>query len=529
MELIKKMSSDYAEYLKDESRTTGHADSISFPRDESEIRGILSAMSREKTKVTVQGARTGLTAGSVPFGGHIMNLSRMNRALGMRKNEKGRFCLTVQPGVVLSQLRKNIEEKRFGTDGWSDESLSALADFAASDEMFFPTDPTESSACLGGIVSCNASGARSFLYGPARGHITALRIALCDGRMISLRRSSVFANGRSLALKDEEGGTMVFDLPTYDMPKTKNASGYYIEDNMDAIDLFIGSDGTLGVITEIEIELLPLPKFIWGVSSFFRYEDDAVAFVRRVRENISDVAAIEYFDGNAIEILRAQKKRSAAFAQLPDVPESAACCVYTELHCADGETALERLFAVGGLLTKSGGSEDVNWVARNSSDLQSLQFFRHAVPESVNMLIDERRKKDARITKLGTDMSVPNEYLEKVIEMYRADLSSSGLQSAAWGHIGNNHLHVNILPRDDKDFEAGKALYKVWAGRITQMGGAVSAEHGIGKLKAPFLEIMYGREHVLEMARLKRAFDPDFILGHGNLFSDEIIKEASAQ
>ena len=141
------------------------------------------------------------------------------------------------------------------------------------------------------------------------------------------------------------------------------------------------------------------------------------------------------------------------------------------------------------------------------------------------MLIDERRRLDPSITKLGSDMSVPDERLHDVVSLYRRTLAEAGLESAAWGHIGDNHLHVNVLPRDSRDFAAGKKLFAGWAAEVTRMGGAVSAEHGVGKIKRGFLETMYGPAHIREMARLKCQLDPKGQLGRGNLFSEELLDE----
>ena len=148
------------------------------------------------------------------------------------------------------------------------------------------------------------------------------------------------------------------------------------------------------------------------------------------------------------------------------------------------------------------------------------------------MLIDERRREEPSITKLGSDMSVPDDRLRDVISLYRSTLAQEGLESAAWGHIGNNHLHVNVLPRNAEEYARGKALFARWAKDVAAMGGAVSAEHGVGKLKRDFLTTMYGSEHVSEMARLKLAFDPACQLGRGNLFDaallDEVRREGAA-
>ena len=180
---------------------------------------------------------------------------------------------------------------------------------------------------------------------------------------------------------------------------------------------------------------------------------------------------------------------------------------------------------MGWVLELAGGSDDATWVARTEVDRECQRFFRHAVPESVNMLIDERRRTDPTITKLGSDMSVPNARLGDVIALYRRTLAESGLESAAWGHIGNNHLHVNILPRDAQDYRRGGELFAQWASEVTVMGGAVSAEHGVGKIKAGFLETMYGHEDMVESARLKLQLDPDGQLGRGNLFSEKLLDE----
>jgi len=246
----------------------------------------------------------------------------------------------------------------------------------------------------------------------------------------------------------------------------------------------------------------------------------SVDFVAAARPALGEAAAsFEYFDPNALQILRSQRANNPAFASLPPIDEHYGCAVYVELHCETEDDAYARLMEVGRLMEASGGSAHHTWVARTASDKDKLQFFRHAVPESVNMLIDQRKKIDPIITKLGSDMSVPDVYLAEVTEMYRRDLAAEGLEYATWGHIGDNHLHVNVLPRNGEDYKRGKAMFARWAEVITHMGGAVSAEHGVGKLKAPFLTIMYGEQHIDEMRSLKRAVDPKGLYGIGNMFT----------
>ena len=516
--LVNEMAEEYLEYLKDESRTVGMAESISFPKNEGEVVRIMQQMYLQKCPVTIQGARTGLAAGAVPKEGHVMNLTRMNGIGGMRRDEEGYYYLRVAPGLALSELRKKIEQKNLWHSTWSEESKGAYDVFSKGPEQFFSPDPTETSATIGGMVACNASGARSYFYGPIRRYVTGLRVVLSDGQTLSLRRGESTARGHSLCLVTEQGTERNISLPRYRMPETKNASGYYVHENMDAIDLFIGSDGTLGVLTEIEIKLLPMPPVVWGVTCFFHREEEAVACVDPVRSTMTDVAAMEYFDGDALKILRKQKETGTVFAQLPEIPARMQAALYVEFHCQSEKEAMEQLLQTGICVEAAGGRRTDTWVARVDVDRDRLMFFRHAVPESVNMLIDQRKKQYPGLTKLGTDMAVPNEHLAAIIKTYREALQRQGLESAVWGHIGNNHLHVNILPENQEDYEAGKIIYAQWAEEVTRLGGAVSAEHGVGKQKSHFLEVMYGKEAVMEMVSLKKSLDPEGLLGRDNLF-----------
>ena len=522
--LIRTVVSADEEYLRDESKKVGHAESISFPETHEQVCRIMSELYETGTAVTVQGSRTGLAAAAVPFGGHVLNLSRMDKVLGMRC-ENGCFYITVQPGVILQKLNKSIAARSFNTDGWDEASLEAYKIFCRTPVQMFTPDPTESTASIGGMVACNASGARSYHYGATRRHIQTLRGVLANGQTIAVRRGQAFAKGLTLTLQTEQGSTFAVQLPTYLMPECKNASGYYCHADMDALDLLIGSDGTLAVLTEIEVALLPTPALTWGVTCFFPKQAQAVAYTKLVRNIARGIVAIEYFDDCALNILRRQKAESTAFSGLPFLPKEYGCAVYTELHCDSEEQAYALLESLSCCCAEAGGNPDMTWVATSDSDRDMLHFFRHAVPESVNMQVERSKRKYPEITKVGGDLAVPDSCFETLLALYDTTLEEEGLQHAAWGHIGDNHIHVNILPRDMDEYSRGKALLARWAAEVSRMGGAVSAEHGVGKLKAPFLEVMYGTEHIREMAALKTAFDPKCMLGRGNLFVPQEVVE----
>jgi D-lactate dehydrogenase (cytochrome) len=510
---------DFPDCLKDESRLRGRADSVSFPRSEAELREDLAGAARAGTPVTVQGARTGITGGAVPDGGHVLNLSRMTRVLGLRQEpEGGSFLLAAEPGLTLAALNDAVAAKRFDTGGWPDAALAALRSFQAAGPQFFPPDPTESSASLGGMAACNASGARSFLYGPTRKYVQRLRVALADGSMLELERGRDRAEGRRFSVRTGAGRVLAGRLPSYAMPGAKNAAGYHARDGMDMVDLFVGSEGTLGVISELEIRLLPAPGAVWGVLAFLPSEDAAIGFVERCRAAAAGLAAIEYFDGAALALLRRRKEADPAFAGLPAMPAGAGGAVYVEYEGAD-EAAVERAVeGMGGNLGECGGSGEDAWMATDGPLRRRLRDFRHAVPETVNMLIDERRREQPDLTKMGTDFAVPDGALRAALRMYREGLAELGAEHVIFGHVGDNHLHVNILPATPGQRRLAKELYARWAAEVVAMGGTVSAEHGIGKLKKDLLRLMYGERGVGEMREVKRVFDPAGRLNPGNLF-----------
>jgi len=485
-------TSDYDDYLSDESRRLGTADSISFPTTEAEVIEIIK--NTKGLPITVQGARTGIVAGAVPEGGLILNLSRMN-AIG----EASDSAITVQPGALLSDLRAAIEPAG----------------------LLFPPDPTETTASLGGMVACNASGAMSFRYGPTRNWVDSIRVVLADGDTLAIRRGDCMAQGRSFSLRTESGCVIEGTLPSYAMPGVKSAAGYYVTDDMDLIDLFIGSEGTLGVITEIGLKLTTRPEAIQSLTLFLPTEEAVIALVdiaRHAEPVEARVVAIEFFNHDALDLLRNAKSTNPAFESIPTLKPHYHSALYLEYHADDAEQIEEAVMDLMETVMELGGSDDDTWFATTDREMEPIKAFRHATPEAVNLLIGERKRDCPELTKLGTDMSVPDDQLAAAIAMYDAGLAANGLESVMFGHIGDNHVHVNILPHDMDEYARGKELYLTWAREVVKMGGSVSAEHGIGKLKVPFLQMMYGEQAISEMRAVKKLFDPEARLERGVMF-----------
>ena len=493
---------DYPDYLRDESRSTGQAHCITFPRSQAELLQHLKYAAVRGLAITIQGARTGITGGAVPDGGQILNLTRLNSIGDVRERADGTASVTVEAGAILADVREVVRKA-----GW-----------------FLTPDPTEVSASIGGMIACNASGARSFYYGATRNYVDRLRIVLADGDVLELVRGERRADGRIFALTTQGGRDIVGTLPTYPLPAVKSAAGYFVEDDMDLVDLFIGAEGTLGIVAEADLKLIPVPGAIWGVQAFLPSEAAATEMVRGLKklndssECAAQFVALEFADSRALDLLREQKENNPAFGQIPNLAPQWDTGVYVEIHGSSEADAEEAVMLMSELMVECGGDEDATWLASDERELERLKAFRHALPEAVNLVIDDRRKSEPTLTKLGTDLAVPDEHLEETLAMYHRDLDAAGLEHVVFGHIGDNHLHVNILPATLADYQRGKELYLKWARKVVENGGTVSAEHGIGKLKTSMLHEMFGDSGIAEMRVLKKVFDPDNRLNPGNLF-----------
>jgi D-lactate dehydrogenase (cytochrome) len=288
------------------------------------------------------------------------------------------------------------------------------------------------------------------------------------------------------------------------------------------IDLFIGSEGTLGVITEAELKLIPKPEKEFNLMFFLSSESTAVELTEALRNEPNvEITAIEYFDPGALALLRERRKRMGAASTVPPgLPDDKAVAALVIDIAADSpNSCLEAMETLKEIAKKLKSGESIlEWAAFDRDERERLRLFRHALPETVNSLIGERRRMYPKITKLGTDMAVPDEYLQDILKIYRQELDKNSLDYVIFGHIGNNHVHVNILPKTPEEYDLGKKLYGGFAEKVLAMHGSISAEHGIGKLKTAFLAMMLKPKGIEQMRALKKLFDPNFLLGAGTLF-----------
>ncbi len=497
---VKTQLEDFENYLTDASNLKGgHCRKLFVPESSGEVSEILREAYESKTPVTISGARTGTVGGAIPFGGYILSLEKLNKIKEIRKDS---LTAITESGVILADFQKAVE----------------------AENLFYPPDPTEWSCQIGGTVATNASGARSFKYGATRQFVNGLKVILADGEKLNLVRGEIQADtDGTLNLRTDQGSSIKVKVPTYERPNVrKNVSGYYAGDGLDAIDLFIGSEGTLGVITEIEFALLPKPEGFFSGIVFFEQEGNLLRFVneakvcsfaartggRGIRVSSVDASLIEYFDANSLKFIR---------EKFPETPENMAGAIFFEQETTaeNEDTLLEQW---NDLLEKHGADVDRSWFTTTDIDREKMRAFRHALPVSVNERITHYKQK-----KIGTDMAVPDENFAGFLRFYKQTLDTSALDYVIFGHIGDNHLHANILPKNNSEAEKARHLYGRFIAQSIMLGGTISAEHGIGKLKSKYLNVMMGERYLNEMAEIKRVFDPRGILGRGNMFDEKML------
>jgi D-lactate dehydrogenase (cytochrome) len=446
----------------------------------------------------------------------------MDNFLAMGFDEdQNRFYIRAEPGITLEVLNSAVKKKQLDAlkgKGSSDEEKALVRFLASSETYFFPPDPTEMTAHLGGAIAANASGARSFRYKAIRQWVRRIRVVLPNGDLLDIHRGVCLAESGMFLIELSDGNSLEIHVPTYNMPETKNAAGLFAKPDMDLIDLFIGSEGILGVITEAEVWLDKYPENSLTIFAFFPTEAAAIDFVQDIRKDSSAVhpTLVEYFDSHAVVMLREARAKGIGGVTVPTQVETCQAIIFFEIPYSEDQME-ETFMAAQTALEKYGIGMDDTWAGIEAGDLEKMKAVRHLIPESVNTLIAQRKQEYPRVHKLGTDMAVPDEHLETIIAYYKQLLDEAGLEYIMFGHIGDNHLHVNILPRTDEEVDQGMELYRQFAKKAVELGGTVSAEHGIGKLKRPFLRIMYGDAGLQQMAEVKQAFDSKWILNPGNM------------
>jgi D-lactate dehydrogenase (cytochrome) len=496
----------------------GHAAGVVFPRTVEEIAEILTAADT----VLPIGAQSSLTGGATPMGELIIATSKMTRVLARTSDR-----ITVEAGLTVAAMQECLA----GTGAW------------------FPPAPTFTGAAAGGIVSTNAAGAATFKYGSTRDWVDGLIVVLADGTVLNLTREEHTARDGRFELNTNSGRVSV-PVPSYVMPDvSKRSAGYHAAPGMDLVDLFIGAEGTLGVIAQVTFRVMsPAPQSALALIPC-RSEEEALDVVRALRRASLetrdtrdpagiDAASIENVDARCIAILRedgADTRHGVTF------PAEAAAALLVQLELAPNTTQADAFDQIGGALLADApdtalarfcrllderGLLDVSELALPGDRRRTEQLIaiREAVPAGVNRRVGmAKRDVDSRIEKTAADMVVPVARFGEMMEIYRLGFEARGLDYAIWGHISDGNVHPNVIPRSHQDVISGKEAILEFGRAAVALGGCPLAEHGVGRngVKQALLRQLYGETGIREMRAVKRALDPGWKLAPGVIFSRE--------
>jgi D-lactate dehydrogenase (cytochrome) len=494
------------EILHDESRfECGVPAAVFFPENETDLRNALADAVRDRAKVTFIGGQTGTTGGAVPeHGVYAVLFSAMNRIRAV-VSDHVRPVLVCEPGVTLAAIERFLEAPA----AW--EYPVPGSERLSPGSFFYPPDPTEKTAQLGGTVATNASGARSYRFGPTREHISFVSMVLAGGETVTLRQARAEVWDRRIIT--DQGSVIIIPSLPYISSTFKNAAGYFNRPSMSGMDLFIGSEGTLAAFSSIGVILQPKPEFLMGLSFFTGFER-AFDFADFLRDK-PDVSAIEFFDNGSLRFF--EKWRERMPYRFPDFPAGAEAAVLWEVIDEHGGWVDENIGQWEQALVACGSSIENTWSGFDDAEKERLQQFRHALPETVNSIISEKRHLFRNIRKIGTDSAYPAATFREAFRESISRIENSGCECVVFGHLGDYHLHINLLPSDHDELATALKLYDDLMQLAVSRGGTISAEHGIGKIKNKYLKLMYGEIGVDAMKSVKKTLDPDEILNPGNL------------
>lgn len=476
--------------------------------------------------VLFQAARTSLTGGAIPQGEIVLSVERLD-GIGPveRHGEGGR--ITVGAGVRLRELQRHV----------------------ASRGLYFPPVPTYQEAMVGGTLSTNAGGAASFKYGVTRHWVQALEVVLFDGDVLQIERGQArVPAGRTFEIELTNGSRLSVPTPTHCLPALKKISaGYHAADPLDLVDLFIGAEGTLGLVTAATLELVREPPAVVTGLTFLPSEERLLGLaeaLRRAAERARatgddrgpDVRAVESIDVHGLDLLRAHGDSRRLRVSVP--PRAGAALLF-ELELPEPTTDEQAQRVVERWLDGDAATVDAPLTrllgilgdhdAVDSLELafpdderrrRALLEFREAVPTRVNEILSERRRADPQVEKVGGDLIVPFDRLAEMLEIYRGGFERRGLEYAIWGHVSDGNMHPNAIPRDRGEVALGFEALLEFADEAVRRGGAPLSEHGVGRnpVKQRILERFVGAEAIMSMRRIKQALDPHGRLAPGVLF-----------
>ena len=454
----------------------GHSPEIYFPHSEAEVADLV----RGASTLLCIGAQSSLTGGATPRG-EVLISTRNLSSLEFVSSEQ----VTVGAGVILSELAVQIGERG----------------------AYYPPVPTFDGATVGGTVATNAAGAATFKYGTTRDWIDGLTVVLASGEVLDIERGAVTTENGHFVIEAVDGRERIVPVPTYTMPNVaKCSAGYYTRPTMDLIDLFIGAEGTLGVVVEARLRVLPARPEWFCLLVPARDDAEALALTTTLRERSLqtweagrsddvDIAAIEYVDRHGLGILREDRSDHTNALSI-GAGAGAALFIQAEVDAGiDREAAFAEISEVGNASTKTSIGKicetllsfdlfDRAFPVLPGDDGRRRDLFslREAVPDGVNRRVREaQRTVDRSISKSSGDVIVPFNRFAEALVSYRRTFERFRLEHAIWGHFSDGNVHPNALARTREQMQLAKKAQLEIGRTAIHLGGAPMSEHGVGR------------------------------------------------
>ncbi len=469
--IVKSENIYFESYLKDSSNLLGKANQLYIPESSQEFVEIIDNLCKNKISFQIFAGGTSTNGSSVSNSDVIISTELLNKIIFFNEEKQ---IVKVEAGLRLKDLQDYLKEKGY----------------------FLPPNPTETWSTIGGNVSTNASGSRSYKYGSIRKFVRELRIYNpLVGDIVLTEENLVF---NKYILSDVE-----FNLHSSKFNGMKNSSGYFIDNPMRCFDLFIGAEGTLGILIDISLKVEKLPESICSMLIYFNELSGIISYLEEInRVEQYQLSQVEFYDNKALNVLR----KNNSF-----IPKSAKYCLFIELECNNDES--EQIEFHYNIISKHSELVDETYLADSPNSNQFLVKLRHSLPLYVNELIS-----NYGVKKVGTDTAVPKNLFVDYFIKFQKLIENSGLDYVVFGHIGDCHLHANFLPRNEEEYLKAKEVYQELINLTVEYKGTVSAEHGIGKIKKDYFKQMLTKEEFEYQKMIKELFDKDYLFNKGNIF-----------
>lgn len=488
-----QVSDRYDEYFVDEAGIVGRADKVFQPTSVNETVHLMKELAGAGVTITPQGARTGVACGAIPTGGALVNLTAMQRVLGLRRNGDD-LLVNLEQGVTLEQMNRQLAANRFDTDDWDQESLEVLKAIRRDGLNFmFPPNPSETTATLGGVVACNASGSHIFGYGEARNWVHQVRVVLADGTLYDTKDKPTGAMADALALAREQS------------PSPTGAGGYATGGSVTPAGLFCGSEGTLGTLMELTLRLIPAPVHRWGILAFFNEPSELTAFmkceamIRRGDDCV--VAAAEFFHASALALLDEGRAFLPVLKALPDIP-ICDCALFVELNSNNEASLMDRLEEILNALNEISRRTDETLAATTPKDFTRLAGLSHGLMEAINF-----RATGDGLPPQAIDILLPEAAYGSWVER----LAVLKVPHSMHGSFGCGHLHLQLFGDDAPE------LLLLLTEELGKNGALPAAAYGCGRLKTRQFNVLAGGRKK-SMVAIKMALDPHYLLQPGVFF-----------